>query len=174
MQMFKKLVNALIGDFPPKFVPLCDNCRTAYTVTGLIKPPQTTFEELVFILYIHDLLCTKICGVTRKKHLNAIRDTPRLLSEINNKASYIYHELGINCRQCQISLLTMAIFIQDTNIIDFNSHTQILRRKNLICNSCQCISVDQYDSHVKAIESIMLSSESVVATYFKRIDQRPL
>ena len=56
----------------------------------------------------------------------------------------------------------------------YNSHTQILRRKNLICNSCQCISVDQYDSHVKAIESIMLSSESVVATYFKRIDQRPL
>ncbi len=166
--MFKKLLNKLSGDFPPKFIPLCDQCRTAYTVAGLSKPPSLPYDEMVIGLHIHGLLCESFCGVTGRL-LKTVRIIPLILAKKSREASNILSELGINCRNCQKSLITMAIFIHYTSIDDFKSRVQVLRNKDLICDNCHSISVNRYQDHAKPLENILQSSENDMATILNNL-----
>ena len=99
--MFKRLLGKILGDFPPKGLDLCDQCRTAYTVASIFKPPLN-YDQLVDILYNFALLCPKPCGVVVSK-------PPQ--PGIGFKTLQLFLRSGISCHNCRISLLTMAHII---------------------------------------------------------------
>ena len=96
--MFRRLLNTLLGDSLPKWLDLCDQCRTAYIAAGIFNPPLN-YNQLVDILYNFALLCSKPCGVVLSK-------PPQ--PGIGFKALQLFLSSGINCHHCRIALLTMT------------------------------------------------------------------
>ena len=126
--MLKRLLRSIIGEFPPKHVPLCDTCRTAYTVAGIIKPPYS-FNRMVASIYHFGLLCENPCGNFVKPH----RQPPQ--NPANHKWTEIMERFEIDCKQCQTAILTMS-FLVENEIDAVDIVTPKLLEKQLICKEC--------------------------------------
>ena len=137
--MLKKLLNKLIGDFPPKWVTLCEKCRTAYTVSGLFvnRPP---YKELVSMLYECALLCDEPC------YSGVDPGTLPLQSPIGHQSQLLFiREMDITCERCRTALLTMMAFTDIVN--DYESIANTLHSKDLVCQECLLKFIKYYQNN---------------------------
>lgn len=127
--MLKWLGRKLFGDFPPKSVSLCEQCRTALAVAGIIKPP-ISFDEMSAVLYEFGLLCRTPCGkgsFIKPDYLPLRHSSANILQQIPEK-------YGVECGRCRLSLTTMSCLVND----DYNFRRALPRMldKELVCQSC--------------------------------------
>jgi hypothetical protein len=151
--MFKKLLNAIIGDFPPKHAHLCHQCRTAYTVVGIFNPPLK-YGQLEDLLYNFALLCPKPCGALRSKPTQP---------PVGFRLLKLFQESGINCHYCRIALLTMIQIVSVSTATNDNfiptpqlvGETHLLMEKNLICDECSSAFLENHDDLMENLEKIV-------------------
>lgn len=151
--MFRKLLGKLLGDFPPKGLNLCDQCRTAYTSAGIFTPPLN-YDQLVDILYNFALLCPKPCGVVFPK-------PPQ--PGIGFRALQLFLRSGISCHNCRVALLTMTHIVSIITTLrpEFSpsnhliAETYMLKGENLICDECLSAFRENYQGLMSDLEKIL-------------------
>ena len=145
--MFKKLFKTIFGDFPPKLAPLCDTCRSAYTVSRIIKSPLD-YDHLVDFLHHNSLLCPKLCGVFRAERF----DPP---PPHGAQAHLLLLRSDIVCEKCRTSLLTMMTFSYDMGIKNQGLIIDSLRQEGLVCDSCLPIFLERFQEIESALSDLL-------------------
>lgn len=143
--MLKWLARKLAGDFPPKHIPLCDKCRTAYTVAGIIKP-QISFDQMIGTLHQFGLLCVDPCG-------NFIN--PNQLPQQHSSAFELpetFKRYGINCGRCRTALVTLSTLLRDEN--DIYRVVPDMLNKNLVCSTC----LNAFTNNINDISAEVIST----------------